>query len=211
MIKVVLVDDHPVVREGIKQILAESSDVSVEGEASNGHDLLRLLNQIEVDVIIMDISMPGLSGLDLLREIKAKHHNIPVLVLSIHPEEQYGVRMIKAGAAGYLPKDTAPKKLVGALRKIAQGHCYISPALAEKMALHLQIKDYPKTNIDCLSDREHQIFLLIAEGKTALQIASELDISAKTVGTYRTRLMEKMGFGSTVELIRYAFEHNLVK
>jgi len=209
MIKILIADDHPIVRAGLKQILAEASDIEATAEAGDGHDLLRLIRKGGIDVVLMDITMPGLSGLDALKQIKVENPNLPILVLSMHPEDQYGIRVLKAGAAGYLMKSTAPDQLVGAIRKVYRGGRYVSPALAEKMAFGLQAGASGLPH-EVLSDREYQVLCMIASGNTVKEIAAELSLSEKTVSTYRARILEKMNMKSNSELTHYAIKLDLV-
>jgi two-component system, NarL family, invasion response regulator UvrY len=210
MIKIFIADDHPVVRMGIKQILSEVKDMTVADEAGTGQETLKKVAKNDYDVILLDISMPGRNGLDILRELKNKKPKIPVLILSIYPEDQYAVRVLKLGAAGYLTKESVPEELINAIRKVAQGRKYISPNLAEKLATDLELNtDKPPHEI--LSDREYQVLCLLASGKRLKDIADTLDLSIKTISTYRTRILEKMKMANNAELIRYALQNNLVR
>jgi len=209
MIKILIADDHPIVRAGLKQILAEASDIEVTAEAGDGHDLLRLIRKGGIDVVLLDITMPGLTGLDALKQIKVENPDLPILVLSMHPEDQYGIRVLKAGAGGYLMKSAAPDQLVGAIRKVYRGGKYVSPSLAEKMAFGLQTGASGLPH-EVLSDREYQVLCMIASGKTVKEIAAELALSEKTVSTYRARILEKMNMKSNSELTHYAIRLDLV-
>ena len=209
MIKVLVADDHPVVREGLKQILAEAQDIEVAAEAEDGHKLLEKVREQGFDVVVMDITMPGLMGLDALKQLKSEHPQLPILILSIHPEEQYALRVLRAGAAGYLTKASAPDSLIGAIRKVYRGGNYVSPALAERLADELR-GDITKMPHETLSDREYQVMCLIASGKTVTEIADQLALSVKTVSTYRSRILEKMKMKTNAELTHYAIEHKLV-
>jgi len=209
MIKILIADDHPIVRAGLKQILAEASDIEVTAEAGDGHDLLRLIRKGGIDVVLLDITMPGLTGLDALKQIKLENPDLPILVLSMHPEDQYGIRVLKAGAGGYLMKSAAPDQLVGAIRKVYRGGKYVSPALAEKMAFGLQTGASGLPH-EVLSDREYQVLCMIASGKTVKEIAAELALSEKTVSTYRARILEKMNMKTNSELTHYAIKLDLV-
>ncbi|MCG6980938.1 MAG: response regulator transcription factor [Deltaproteobacteria bacterium] len=209
MIKVLVADDHPVVREGLKQILAEAQDIEVAAEAEDGHKLLEKVREQGFDVVVMDITMPGLMGLDALKQLKSEHPQLPILILSIHPEEQYALRVLRAGAAGYLTKASAPDSLIGAIRKVYRGGNYVSPALAERLADELR-GDITKMPHETLSDREYQVMCLIASGKTVTEIADQLALSVKTVSTYRSRILEKMRMKTNAELTHYAIEHKLV-
>jgi two-component system invasion response regulator UvrY len=209
MIRILIADDHPIVRAGLKQILAEASDIEVAAEAGDGHELLNRVRKGDIDVALLDISMPGLTGLDALKQIKIENPNLPILVLSMHPEDQYGIRVLKAGAAGYLMKSAAPDQLIGAIRKVQRGGRYVSPSLAEKMAFDLQTGASGLPH-ETLSDREYQVLCMIASGKTVKQIAAELALSEKTVSTYRTRILDKMNMQSNSELTHYAIKLHLV-
>ena len=209
MIRILIADDHPIVRAGLKQILAEASDIEVAAEAGDGHELLKLIRKGAIDVALLDISMPGLTGLDALKQIKVENPNLPILVLSMHPEDQYGIRVLKAGAAGYLMKSAAPDQLIGAIRKVHRRGRYVSPALAEKIAFGLQTGASGLPH-ETLSDREYQVLCMIASGKTVKQIAAELALSEKTVSTYRARILEKMNMQSNSELTHYAIKLDLV-
>jgi two-component system, NarL family, invasion response regulator UvrY len=210
MIKIFIADDHPVVRMGIKQILAEVKDMTVADEAGTGQETIKKVAKNDYDVILLDISMPGRNGLDILREIKNKKPKIPVLILSIYPEDQYAVRVLKLGAAGYLTKESVPEELINAIRKVAQGRKYISANLAEKLATDLELNS-DKPPHENLSDREYQVLCLLASGKRLKDIADTLSLSIKTISTYRTRILEKMKMDNNAELIRYALQNNLVR
>ncbi len=209
MTKVLIVDDHAVVREGLKQILAETPGMVVAGEAKTGEEALEIMESQHYDVVVLDISLPDMSGLEVLKQMKAQHPQTPVLVLTVRPEEQYAVRVLRAGASGYMTKDAAPNELVATIQKIAQGGRYISPRLAEKLAFDLgpEAKAVPH---EALSDREFQVLRMKASGKTITAISKELCINKKTVSTYRRRILDKMGMESNADLIRYAIENRLV-
>jgi two-component system, NarL family, invasion response regulator UvrY len=209
MIKILIADDHPIVRAGLKQILEEASDIKVTVEAGDGHELLRLIRKGGIDVVLLDISMPGLTGLDALKQIKTENPDLPILILSMHPEDQYGIRVLKAGAAGYLMKSAAPDQLVGAIRKVYRGGRYVSPSLAEKMAFGLQTGASGLPH-ETLSDREYQVLCMIASGKTVKEIGEELALSEKTISTYRARVLEKMNMKSNSEMTHYAIKLDLV-
>jgi DNA-binding NarL/FixJ family response regulator len=209
MIKILIADDHPVVRRGLKQILAEERDLKAAGEAANAIELLEKVRREHWDVVLLDITMPGRGGLEVLKELRRDFPKLPVLVLSVHPEDQFGLRVLKSGAAGYLTKDSAPEELVKAVRKVCGGGKYVSPSLAEKLALHLEA-DSDKPPHEILSDREFQVMRLIAAGKSVSEIAKELSLSVKTISTYRTRILEKMNLKTNAELTRYAIERRLV-
>jgi DNA-binding NarL/FixJ family response regulator len=210
MLRVIICDDHPIVREGLKNIIAKSGDIAVQAEAGTGIELMERLGQGRFDVVILDISLPGASGLDVLKLIQGSSPRPSVIVLSMHPEEQYAVRALKAGAAGYLEKASAPTELVSAIRKVARGGRYISAALAERLAFGLGSNE-KKEGHESLSDREYQILLKIASGKGTKEIASELSVAPSTVGTYRSRILEKLGLANTAELIHYAVANHLVE
>lgn len=210
MIKILIADDHAVVRRGLKQILQEHSDIVVGGEATNAGEVLDQVRAKNWDVLVMDITMPGRSGLDILRDIKQLAPQLPVLVLSMHAEEQFAPRVLKSGAAGYLPKESAPDELVKAIRKVYAGGKYISSTQAEKMAFNLSA-DSAKPPHETLSDREYQILCLIGSGRTPTQIAKQLSLSVKTVSTYRTRILEKMNLHTNAELTHYAIKNQLVE
>ncbi len=209
MIKILIADDHVIVRQGLKQIVADTHDIVVAGEASNGREVLDKVLKNDYDVVLLDITMPGKSGLDVLKELKNYKIAIPVLILSIHPEEQYAVRTLKAGAAGYLTKESASDELVAAIRKVALGGKYVSSFLAEKLAFDLETET-EKPPHQALSDREYQVMCMIALGKTVKEIAEELLLSAKTVSTYRSRILLKMQMKNNAELIRYTIENQLL-
>ena len=209
MIKVLLADDHQILRDGLKQLLAEYSDIQVAGEASNGNDALKKIREEDWGIVVLDMSMPGKSGIELIKQIKLEKPKLPILILSMHKEEQYAVRTLKAGASGYLSKDSAATQLVQAIRKVAGGGGFLSPEVAQKLALGMvQTSDaLPHT---LLSDRELQIFQLIASGTGISEIANDLHLSVKTVSTHKTRLLQKMNLSNTSDLIRYAIKHRLV-
>jgi DNA-binding NarL/FixJ family response regulator len=210
MIRVLIADDHPIVRQGLRQILSEIPDMVVAGEAVNGQETLDQVRAGGWDVLVLDITMPDRSGLDILKELKYQQPDLPVLVLSIHAEEQFAVRLLKAGASGYLTKENAPDELVKAIRKVVAGGKYISQSLAESLAFNLDVgSDRPRH--ESLSDREFQVMQLMASGKTLTEIAEELSLSTKTVSTYRTRLLEKMNLKTNAEIVRYAIENELVE
>ena len=209
-IKILIADDHAIVREGLKQIVAEEKDIVVAGEAENSSKLMELLEKENWNLVVLDINMPGKSGLEALKDIKQLYPDLPVLILSMFSEDQYGLRAIKAGASGYLKKVSAPTELVSAIRKIVSGGKYINPALAEKLAERFGTTSKEFLH-DKLSDREYQIMCNIALGKTAEEIAQELSISINTVYTYRNRILEKMSMKSNVELTQYVLQNKLVE
>ena len=208
MIDVILVDDHAIVREGIRRIIDDTVGINISAEASTGQEALDLIWKEKYDLVILDISMPGKNGLQTLKEIKKYDVKLPVLMLSMHAEEQYAMRAIKAGASGYLTKESASDQLVSAIRKIYNGRKYISQGVAELLVTDIY-HDENKQLHEYLSDREFEIFKLIVHGKSAKIIAANLSISDKTVSTYRSRIMKKMDFQSTAELVHYAIENNI--
>ena len=213
-IKILIADDHAIVREGLKQIVGEEKDILVAGEAENSEQLMELLKKEKWRLVVLDINMPGKSGLEALKDIKLQYPALPVLILSMFSEDQYGIRAIKAGASGYLKKVSAPTELVAAIRKIVAGGKYINSSLAEKLAEKLADKfgGTGKTSLhEKLSDREYQIMCNIALGKTAEEIAEELSISINTVYTYRNRILDKMSMKSNVELTQYVLSNKLVE
>ncbi len=209
MVRVLLCDDHPILREGLKKILLQQSDIKIVEEAGSGAELLEKSASSRFDVIILDITLPDMNGLDVLKSLQASGGKPAVLVLSMHPEEQYATRALKAGASGYLQKESAPAELMTAVRKIARGGRYVTPSLAEKLALDLVGPGEHEPH-EILSDREYQVLTLIASGKGIKEIALELSLSAPTIATYRSRVMTKLGLASTVDLVRYALAHKLV-
>jgi len=209
-IKILIADDHAIVREGLKQIVAEEKDIIVAGEAENSEQMMKLLEKQKWSLIVLDINMPGKSGLEALKDIKLQYPELPVLILSMFSEDQYGIRAIKAGASGYLKKVSAPTELVTAIRKIVSGGKYINPSLAEKLAE--KFGETGKASLhEKLSDREYQIMCNIALGKSAEEIAQELSLSINTVYTYRNRILEKMSMKSNVELTQYVLNNKLVE
>ena len=209
MIQILIVDDHAILRRGLKEILErEFRDVSIGG-AGTAEQALTQLESEKWDLVILDITMPGRSGVDVLRHLKALRPNLPVLVLSMHPEDQYGKRVLKAGASGYMNKESAPEELIKAVRKLLSGGRYVSPTLAETLAVDLGRDDDTPAH-ERLSDREFEVLRKMASGKTVGQIAQELHLSVPTVSTYRARILEKMGMSTNAELIRYALSHHLV-
>lgn len=208
MIRVLIADDHAIVRRGIRELLAETPDIEVGAEAATPAEALERVRREPFDVAVLDLSLPGRGGLDLLAELKAERPELPVLILTMHPEDQYAVRALKAGAAGYLTKESAPEVLVDAVRRVAGGGRYVSPALAEKLALHIGGAAGSEPH-EALSDREFQVLRLLAAGRTVGEIAEELSLSVKTVSTYRARVLRKMGLKTNAELMQYAFRHKL--
>jgi two-component system invasion response regulator UvrY len=209
MIRALIADDHAVVRQGLKQILGDTPEMLVAGEATTGQEVLDKVRAEAWDVVILDISMPDRSGLDVLKQLKSERPKLPVLVLSMHSEDQYAMRVLKAGASGYLTKDSAPDELVKAIRKVVSGGRYVSSFLAEKLAFEIGT-DSSRLPHETLSDREFQVLRLIAAGKSVTEIAAELSLSVKTVSTYRTRMLQKMNLGTNAELIYYAIRNHLI-
>ncbi len=210
MIKILIADDHAVIRRGLKQIVSETPDIIVTGEASTGYEVLDNVRGNDYNAVILDISMPGGDGLNILKQLKKEKPKIPILVLSVHPEDQYAVRALKAGAAGYLTKDSAPSELISAIRKVSCGRKYVSSLLAEKLALDLET-DSEKRIHEKLSDREYQVLCMMASGKMAKEIAADLCLSVKTISTYRSRILEKMRMKNNAELTHYAIKHGLIE
>jgi two-component system invasion response regulator UvrY len=209
MIRVLIADDHAIVREGLKQIVAQTSDIIVIGEATNAAEVIAKLKTLKMDLLLLDISMPGRSGLDVLLEARRDYPELPVLILSLHTEDQYALRTLKAGAAGYLTKESAPDQLIAAIRKAASGGRYISSDLAQRLAMNL-VADKGVAPHELLSNREFQVFRMLALGKTVTQIADELSLSVKTISTNRTRILEKMEFKNNAEITQYALNHKLI-
>ncbi|MBI2882441.1 MAG: response regulator transcription factor [Candidatus Methylomirabilis oxyfera] len=209
MLRILIADDHAVVRQGLKQIVGEEPDMRVTGEAANGSEMLALCQKAPYDVVVLDIHMPGTSGLDALKELHQCCPHLPVLILSMHPEDQVAVRTLKMGAAGYLTKESAPEELVKAIRKVVSGGRYVSPTLAERLACDVASKIDRPLHED-LSSREYQVLCLIGAGKRVNDIAAELNLSVKTVSTYRARILEKLQMENTADLIVYAIRNKLV-
>ena len=210
MIRIAIADDHPIVREGLRRIASEGVGISVTGEASTAAELFRLLARAAVDVVLLDVSMPGSTFVETLKELREKHPSVKVLVLSVHPEDQWALRALRAGAAGYLTKDHSPEQLVGAVRRVAGGGKYVSAPLAEKLA-GLIDNDSKRAPHERLSDREFEVLRALGSGMAVKDVAEQLNLSAKTVSTYRARLLEKMGLKSRADLVRYVVEHDLLK
>lgn len=209
-IKILIADDHAIVREGLKQILADTGDIVVVGDAENGNDAIKLARSVDADMLLLDISMPDKSGIEVLKQIKKECPKIAVLVLSMHREDQYAIRSLKAGASGYMNKQSAPAELVDAIRQVAGGRKYISPALAQELANQIG-DDRNVPPHETLSDREYQTLVMIASGKTVSDIALELSLSVKTISMYRTRLLQKMKLRHNAELTHYAIKNHLVE
>jgi DNA-binding NarL/FixJ family response regulator len=209
MIRVLLADDHAIVRAGLKELLTDAGDITVAGEAANGQEVMACIRAEDYDVAVLDMSMPGRGGIELIKQVKDEKPKLRVLVLTMHSEEQYAVRALKAGASGYLTKDAAADQLVAAIRRIAAGGAYVSPETAERLVLDAapRAESAPHT---LLSDREFQVLQLIAGGKSVGEIARQLSLSVKTISTHKTRILHKMGLANQAELIRYALEHKLL-
>jgi DNA-binding NarL/FixJ family response regulator len=209
MIRVIIADDHTIVREGLKQLLSVESDLQVVGEARDGHEALRIVRGTDFDVLLLDMSMPGKGGMELIRQVKSEKPRVRILVLSMHAEHQYAVRAIKSGASGYLTKDSASTQLLSAIRKVASGGAFISAEVAEQLA-HSAMPHAEGPLHASLSDREYQVFQLLVAGTSVSDIAQQLNLSVKTVSTHKARLMEKMGLANQTELVRYAIKHQLI-
>jgi DNA-binding NarL/FixJ family response regulator len=210
MLKVLVVDDFPLFRRGVRDLLAEGFQGVKIGEAGNAHEMLELLRRKSWDVAVMDISMPGMNGLDALKLVKQEFPDLPVLILSMHPEEQYAIRLFKAGADGYLTKSSAPEELVKAIKKVHGGGKYVSSSLGETLAFTVK-SGAEKNPHELLSDREYQVLCLIGSGKTVSEIADRTNLSVTTISTYRTRILEKMRMKTSAELTRYAIQEGLVE
>lgn len=208
MIRVVIADDHPIVRQGLRQILSSTTDITVAAEATDGDELLQVIERVPCDIVLLDLTMPGSDGLDVLKTLRADKPDVPVLVLTMHAEDQLAIRTLRAGASGYLTKDSAAGELVGAIRKIVAGHRYISSWVAERLADLLGPQGAQPVH-ERLSDREFQVLRMIASGKSTREIAVDLSLSAKTVATYRARILEKMHMRTTAQLTAYALRNGL--
>jgi len=213
VIRIFIADDHPIVRQGLRRIVEAGPGLVIAGEAGDAKALLAALDRTATDLVLLDVSMPGGPFLETLQQLRAKHPTVRVLVLSVHPEDQWAVRALRAGASGYLTKDHSPEQLVEAIRRVYRGGKYVSPTLAEHLAEHLNGAaggGGQRAPHELLSDREFEVMRRLGSGLTVSQIASELAISAKTVSTYRTRILEKMAVGTNAELVRYAARHGLI-
>jgi len=208
VIRVFLADDHAIVRAGLKELLTGTGDIEIVGEATNGQEVLVAVRTGEMDVLVLDMSMPGRSGIELIKLVKAEQPKLRVLVLSMHSEQQYAVRAVRAGASGYLTKESAADELVTAIRRIARGGAYITPETAERLVLETSSDERPPHTH--LSNREFEVFRMIVAGSSVTDIATKLNLSVKTISTHKARILEKMGFGSQAELVRYAVRHGLV-
>ena len=209
MIKILICDDHAIVRQGLRQIIEDCNDITVVGEADSGEEALGMISKNDFDVVVLDIAMDGIGGLEALKEIKYRKPKLAVLMLSMYPEDQYAIRVLKAGAAGYLTKKSAPNELLQAIRTVATGKQYITASVSEKLVSNLNADKCVLLH-ETLSDREYHVFIQLAEGKTVGQIAKNLHISVKTVSTYKSRVFEKVGIGNVADLIRYTLEQKLI-
>jgi DNA-binding NarL/FixJ family response regulator len=209
LIKIFIADDHAIVREGLKQILSETSDMVVTDETGDGREVMKKIYENDFDVVLLDIAMPGRSGLEVLEELRQKRPDLPVLILSMHPEEQYAVRALRTGASGYLTKESAPEELINAIRKVSKGRKYVTASLAERLASAVEI-DVDKPLHETLSNREYQVLCMIASGRTVKQISETLLLSVKTISTYRCRILSKMKMKNNAELTYYAIQNRLV-
>lgn len=209
MIRLVIADDHTIVREGLKQLLSAADDLTIVGEARNGFEVLGHVRALDFDVLLLDMSMPGKSGIELIAQVHAERPKLRILVLSMHEESQYAVRAIRSGASGYLTKESASEQLVSAIRRVAAGGVFITAEVAEQLALSAmpQTEGPPHS---FLSNREFQVFQMIVSGKSVSEIAGSLNLSVKTISTHKARILQKMGLAGTAELVRYAIEHKLV-
>ncbi|MBN1840740.1 MAG: response regulator transcription factor [Deltaproteobacteria bacterium] len=210
MIKILIADDHAIVRQGLKQIFEGNPDMVMADEASNGQEVLDKVWKNDYDMVLLDISMPGTRGLDILKQLRTQRPGLPVLILTMHSEEQYAVRALRAGASGYLTKESLPDELITAVRKVSRGGRYVSASLAEKLAFDLE-RDAEKPLHEKLSDREYEVMRMIASGKTLKEIAEELCLSIKTISTHRSRILKKMKMRNNAELMHYVIKHGLVE
>jgi two-component system invasion response regulator UvrY len=211
MIRLLIADDHPVVREGLRRIIQDAAGLQVVGEVASGPELLEQLSRVAADIVLLDVTMPGLRFLELLQRLRSEHPTVAVLVLSVHPEDQYAVRALRAGAAGYLTKDHSPEQLIEAIRKVHRGGRYVSATLAERLAADLAVPVAGQARHELLSHREYEVLCLLGSGRTVKEISADLRLSPKTVSTYRTRLLEKMQATSNADLVRYAAQHGLIR
>jgi two-component system, NarL family, invasion response regulator UvrY len=209
MIKVLIADDHPVVRKGLKTILKEAPEIKAEDEASDGLEVMNLIRKEEYDVLLLDLSMPNLDGLEAISRIKAEKPELSILVISMNPEEVFGMRALKLGASGYLSKDSAPEQLITAIRRVAAGKIFVSQTLGEMLALNIS-KGSPQLPHEMLSDREYQIMIMISKGKSLKQIASELSLSVKTISTHRTHILQKLKLENNAQIVSYSLHNKLL-
>ena len=210
MIRVAIADDHPIVRQGLRRIATEGARIAVTGEAATASELFRLVAGVPVDVVLLDVSMPGSAFVETVRELREKFPSVRVLVLSVHPEDQWALRALRAGASGYLTKDHSPEQLVEAIHRVARGGKYVSETLAETLAGLVDL-GAPHVRHEQLSDREFDVLRSLGCGMTVKEVAGQMQLSAKTISTYRTRLLEKMGMSTNADLVRYVVEHDLMK
>lgn len=210
MIRIIIADDHPILRAGLRTLLSEHQDMEVTGEAGSGEEVIRMIQATDYDIVLLDISMPTMSGVDTLNQIKRHRPGLAVLILSMHPEEQYAVNLLRAGASGYIAKESAPEQLVTAIRTAVEGRRYISPKFAELLAGDLGNDSHKPLHSD-LSEREFQIFCKLASGLTVSQIGTDLNLSVKTVSTYRSRVLEKMDMKTNADLTYYAIKNGLIQ
>lgn len=208
MTHVLIADDHAIVREGLKRILEGQDAIEIAGEATNGHEVIDQVRRGGFDILLLDLSMPGRSGIELIKQVKEESPKLRVLVLTMHEEDQYAVRAIRAGASGYLTKESAPGQLVSAIRRLAEGRLYISPSVAEQLALEMQPRNDEEPH-KLLSDREFEVFQLLVDGRSISDIATQLHLSVKTVSTHKTRILQKMSATSVADLVRYAIRHRI--
>lgn len=211
MIRIVLADDHAIVREGLKRIVGDAGDFLVAGEAADGTEVMKIVRELEFDVLVLDLSMPGRSGMELIKLVKAEKPKLRILVLSMHQETQYAVRAIKSGASGYLTKESAPAQLEAAIRKIAAGGAYISAEVAEQLALGAMPGGTAAAPHESLSDREFEVFRMLVAGDAVSDVAHKLNLSVKTVSTHKANLMHKLGLANQTELVKYALKHGLLE
>jgi len=210
MIKILVVDDHAIVRDGLRRILVDTPDMVVADEASNGEEVINKVGNNHYDLVLLDISLPGRDGLDVLKQLKCTNPKIPILILSMYPEEHYAVRSLRAGASGYLTKQSTSDELIGAIRKVANGRRYITPSLAEKLAFDLGV-DVRKLPHEKLSDREYQVMCMFGSGKTVKEIAETLSLSIRTISTHRAHILKKMEMKNNAQLTYYAIKNALVE
>lgn len=209
-IKVFIADDHAIVRQGLKQIISDNEDLEVAAEAGDGIEALQKINDGQWDVVVLDISMPGMSGIDILKRVSKEDPELPILILSTYPAEQYALRVLKSGGSGYLTKESAPEELVTAIRKVARGQKYISPKVAELLSENLLGDNSEKMPHELLTDREYQVMCQLASGKTVSEVAEQLSLSVKTISTHRKHILDKMQMKTNAELTHYAIKNNLV-
>ena len=209
MIRILIADDHTIVRDGLRRLVAAEADMTIAGEAQNGVEVMEAVREKSVDVVLLDISMPGRNGLETLKELKRLHPSVSVIILSMHPKDQYAVRVLRAGASGYITKESAPEELILAIRKAFSGEKFISPDVAELLAEYVERGETGEPHL-VLSDREFEVFRKIAQGKTVTQISKELFLSVKTVSTYRTRVVEKTGLTTNAAIVQYCRDHKIV-